>query len=207
LGGGGKKIIKAFREYAGGTIWINEGICGVNTDDEGWRFYDLAGSDEIGKGGWATPSDSADNNLWYEPTAPNHGPVIYEVVEELYGTWTPQTTEPYEATASKNKYPQLIEIGTVTKSGDNFTVSYRTEGVKDVGTKVKMTLFKWDGSTWVLDQSKENGIAQKWDNAQAITFTITTDGTYTVTAKIIKPDGSTPYSAWSDTAGPVFTRP
>lgn len=209
FGGSGKKLIKAFKEYQGAsTIWINEGVCGINTDDEGWRYYDLAGSAAIGKGGWSTPNDNSDNNLWYEPSSTNnHGPVMYEIVEELYGSWTPQTTPPYEATAYKDEFPQLIEIGSVTTNGTAFTVEYRTEGAKDVGTKVKMTLFKLDGSTWVQTQTQTNSISQKWDNAQNITFTITEDGTYTVTAEIDKSDDTSPYIAWEDTSGPIFTRP
>jgi len=154
FGAGPKNLIKAFREAGSTGIWMNEGVCGVNTSDKGWRYYDLAGSDEIGKGGWATPNDSSDNNLWYEPTPSNHGPVIFEIVEEVYGTWTPQATPPYETTAIKNEYPKLLELGTVAKAGDDFTINYRTEGVKDVGVKVQMKLFKWEGAAWVHKQEK-----------------------------------------------------
>ena len=170
-------------------------------------FYDLAGSDQIGKGGWATPSDSTDNNLWYEPTASTPGPVIHEFVEELYGTWTLQTTAPYEATASKNAIKQ-IKIGTVTKSGDDFTVSYRTEGAQSVGTRVFLSLLKWDGSAYVAvpGSTKAKVIAQKWDNSQTVIFTISTDGSYKVKAQIATPAGIT-YGQWIDDSGPVFTRP
>jgi hypothetical protein len=206
FGGGAKKIIKAFIEHAGGTdIWVNEGVCGVNTDDKGMRYYDLAGSDKIGKGGWNTPGDSSDNNLWYEPP-PSHGPVMYDILQELYGSWTLQTKDPYDGTA--NKFPQKqIQLGSVAKSGDDFTISYRTEGAKDVGVKVQMTLYKYEGTTLVEKQIKEKVIANKWDNAQDITFTITENGSYTVRAKIITSTGLWCLSMWEDNTGPVFTRP
>jgi len=53
----------------------------------------------------------------------NQANQVYEFVPELYGTWTPQNVEPYEVEASKSEYPQLIEIGSVVKSGDMFTVN------------------------------------------------------------------------------------
>lgn len=202
------KIIKAFKETPTSPIWINEGVCGVDNDDPGIWYYDVAGSNEIGKGGWSTPNDSSDFNLWYEPTSPNHGPIMYEIIEELYGTWDPQAHPAREALTWDGGfwYQAQIQLGTVSKSGNDFTISYRTEGVKDVGVKVMMFLHKFEGGNWVQKQTSEKTITQKWDNSQDITFTITEDGTYQVTARIAKSDNSTPYAAWEAT-DIEFTRP
>ena len=118
-----------------------------------------------------------------------------EIVEDIYGSWIPQATPPYEATESKNKFPKQIALGAVAKLGDYATVSYRTEGAKDVGIRVRMTLSKLEASSWVAKQVKDNDIAQKWDNGQSITFVITEGGDYSVTARIVMPNGNS-HSAW-----------
>ncbi len=203
------KLLKIFLEESGGTRWVNEGVCGVETADKGFRYYDVAGpGGAIGKGGWANPSDSSDNNLWYEPVPPNHGPVIYETVEELYGTWTPQTDPPYEATSEKILSLTMIKILGINRNGDTCQINYRTEGAQTIGIKVKLTLYKWNGSAWAENSSQMNVIAQMWDNAQSVTFVLNEDGEYTVGASIVKSDGVCPYvNAWHTELGSTFTRP
>ena len=206
MGGGETNLLKCFKEHAIETDgWVNEGVCGVETDDAGLRFYDLAGSAEIGKGGWATPADSSDNNLWYEPTAPSHGPIIYDVLEDVYGTWTPQSDNPYERTAMKTTNLRQIELSTpIVQSGADYTVNYRTEGALSVGTTVRLTLSKWNGSAFVPVQVKDKAIATIWNNAQAITFTITASGQYKIQGNIINTTGSSPYISWYAPATLIF---
>ena len=190
------KLIKAFREVPGGQIWINEGVCGVQTDDAGWMYYDVAGSDEIGVGGWATPGDPTDNNLWYEPPEGQHGPIIYEVVEGLYGCWTPQTSTPYTPGLGR-WYPQQIRAMSLTPAGANLTITYRTEGAKDVGTQVQAELLKRDaGGEYNVVATHTQAIAQKWDNQQSYTFQTLDAGTYKVRLSIQTSAGQTLYEVW-----------
>ncbi|MCK4343275.1 MAG: hypothetical protein KAY37_16295, partial [Phycisphaerae bacterium] len=195
------RVCKAFREVPGGTVWINEGVCGVQTDDAGWLYYDVAGSDEIGVGGWAAPGDPTDNNLWYEPPTGAHGPIIYEVVEELYGCWNPQTSPPYTPGLAR-WYPSQIRAMSLTAAGANLTITYRTEGVKDVGTQVQAELLKRDvGGQYHVVATHTQAIAQKWDNQQSYTFQTLAAGTYKVRLSIQTSAGQTPYNVWRVESG------
>ncbi|MBN1916431.1 MAG: hypothetical protein JW889_00865 [Verrucomicrobia bacterium] len=186
-------------------MWLNEGVCGVFTSDNGWRYYDVAGPGGVGKGGWSTPKDKTDNNLWYEPP-PDNGPVIFELVDEVYGTWDPQATPPYNAEATQDLI-WLIEVTGVENTGDDYSIEYRTEGVKDVGIKVRIRLLKEVNGQWVEVDGEEQAIAQKWDNLQSVTFTIAENGAYKATAEIQTASGQTLFSTWNDDLGMEFSRP
>ena len=198
----------AFREFSGGPVWINEGVCGVETDDDGWLYYDIAGSDEIGAGGWDRPSDAADNNLWYEPPAGAHGPIMYEMVDEVYGCWEPATSAPYEPGLGR-WYPTQIRAVSLTPAGANLTVTYRSEGAKDVGTQVQAQLLKRGagGTYTVVATHVQAMIAQKWDNQQSHTFNSLSAGTYKVRLSIQTAAGDTPYAVWSTESGPRTLSP
>jgi hypothetical protein len=71
----------------------------------------------------------------------------------------------------------------------------------------KMFLSKWESNNWVQKQTAEKGIAQKWDNSQDITFTITENGSYKVDAYIYTSSNIYYPVIWVDETGPMFTRP
>ena len=117
------------------------------------------------------------------------------------------TLRSYDPTHVVVYYPNQIQVKSVNRNGDLFTINYRTEGAKYIGTKVKTFLKKLVGGFWVEVQSVTQGIPEKWENSQNVNFTITEDGSYQVTAQIQKADLSSPYLFWKDETGLVFTRP
>ena len=196
-----KKLIKFFIETENGPLWINEGVCGVYTDDHEMRYYDLAGSIEIGKGGWDSPTDASDNNLWYEGSTNSHGSIIYEINEqEQYGTWSPTSLSPYDANASKELLDTQIKIISITLLNSNnlYMFSYRTEGVKNFGTKAFILIKKQNSKTQKWDDfySIEKEIEKKWDNLQSIEVTIAEKGSYSVQAWIATDDNETIEGMW-----------
>lgn len=192
-------LIKAFMETPGpnASIWINEGVCGAQTDDVGWQYYDVAGSDEIGTGGWGAPGDPAGNNLWYEPPVGQHGPVMYAIVEDTYGTWVPPTEVPYAPFPVVGRpWVAQVEVTGLVHAGTNLTVTYRTEGAKDNGQKVLVTLLRKVARQWDTVATHVEPIAQRWDNEQSHTFGLLLSGTYKVEVAIQTAGGQTPFGTW-----------
>lgn len=212
FGGQAKKLLKVFIEPPGVPgEWLNEGVCGVQTTDKGMRYYDLAGPGCIGSGGWATPYDSNNgDNLWYEPPTPEqHGPVIYQIIDELYGSWRPTDEPPYEQAALQYSL-QLLQINESAPAvnGSTVTISFRTEGVKDVGTKVRLYLWRLVNGNWQETQTVDVAIQQKWNNSQSATFTISTSGQFQVTGEILKADDTALNTdQWKDITGPQWSMP
>jgi hypothetical protein len=201
LGGtSNKKVTTRFRARNGneGEEWANEGVCGVDTDDQLWRYYDVSCTDAVGDGGWNTPGDASDNNLWF--TGAN-APVIAALVE-TYAEWTPGTNDPWEVATGDRITPQQIAVDPITCFQNKATVQFKTEGAKDIGVKVVLTLYhrqlingQW---VWVEVASKSVAIEKKWGNSQTVGFdNILAQGWYRCTAKIAKADGSTPHLVWS----------
>jgi hypothetical protein len=178
-------------------------VCGVLTDDHDWVYYDVLGTEPgpqaYGTGGWDTPNDPGDPafpNLWYEPPAGQHNDngVIYVIVEELYGYWYPDLPRYYPPPMVSRDYaPQVAAVELVLTGSDRLTVTYRTEGAKDVGTKVMMALRRWTGGSYTTAATFEQDIAQKWDNQQSHEFASLASGTYSVLLEIQTPQGRTLY--------------
>ncbi|MHB1156356.1 MAG: hypothetical protein ACYC26_05890 [Phycisphaerales bacterium] len=124
---------------------------------------------------------------------------------ELYGTWeNPATTNPYDAPVP-NKIPlSQIKITSVAKNANNVIVTYRTEGCKDVGTKV--VIFIKDANNVTVD-SQSQAINQKWDNEQTMTFQLPAPGAYQVYGRIGTDDSYPNYFSWQTIVGKPLSIP
>jgi hypothetical protein len=75
-------ILRWFYEWGGGSPWVNEGVCGVNTTDMAWLYYDVAGGPSYGPHAnyltgaqYASAPSGLVDNEWREPV-PSAGPIM-----------------------------------------------------------------------------------------------------------------------------------
>ncbi len=128
---------------------------------------------------------------------------MYNFVPDRYGTWIDQTKQPYEIVAKV--HVKQIQIDNVAHTGNNYTISYWTEGARDDGEKVLMVLKKLENSVWIEKQYDINLIDSEWNNFESISFIITEDGSYKAEASIRDSSGSYYPDVWYDEL--IFTRP
>lgn len=199
---GNIKLVKAFREPGIVRIWVNEGACGVVTDDKKLRYYDVQGTDAIGSGGWATPKKFPLDNLWYVPP-PGKGLVIDSIVPQVYGSWAPQARKAIDVLAIKDLIQQF-KFEKPVINAQNCTITYRTEGVTKADVKVGILAANPRGG-WVFPplQNKAQAIAREWDNKQVLQFRLA-PGRYKAIGGISKNDKT--YETWVvKEDGPEFT--
>lgn len=193
-------VLRWFDEWSCGP-WVNEGVCGVNTDGSGWLYYDVAGGSAYGPQAaagvgaqYATRPTALVANQWREPL-PSHGPIMKD--------WE---APPLFSNGIDNALAHQVKVkspngGENIAVGTNVTVTFYTAGLQTL--KMKVYYRKQGTTTDVLigdvtvaaaaaeagNFSKESSIA--WDTTGVAA------GDYWIRV-LLEGQTSSRYSDWSD---------